>query len=403
MRAPNVLASNRVTADWCASAPAGDFVLSGVGVWPLLAILADAAEGPARAELARVIGVPVTAARESALELLEVLATSSSTAAALGVWAKADLPLRADWAGNLPAGVVQRLGGQNALDRWASAHTRGMIERFPLRITDATVLVLATALFAETAWRTPFQPAGLAPVAGPWAGHRGVALSRHSADAGAAAILDGPAPVTRVVVEGVDDLDVHLLLGAAEPGAVLATGLAALHGAVPIRGELPPGTQGPGLTVLEQSSATPLDYLRITVPPFDIRSSHDLLEHPGRFGLDAATRAELDNFPAISPIPLFLSQGRQDALARFSAKGFKAAAVTAFAMAPGGMPPPPGYTTRLVQATFDRPFGFLAVHRPTGLAIVAGWVATPPAPPPEEEDDTVYPPGAPRPVRHPVI
>jgi hypothetical protein len=28
--------------------------------------------------------------------------------------------------------------------------------------------------------------------------------------------------------------------------------------------------------------------------------------------------------------------------------------------------------------TFDRPFGFLAVHRPTGLVVVAGWVAAPP-------------------------
>jgi hypothetical protein len=31
----------------------------------------------------------------------------------------------------------------------------------------------------------------------------------------------------------------------------------------------------------------------------------------------------------------------------------------------------------LVSVTFDRPFGFLAVHRPTSLVLVAGWIAEP--------------------------
>jgi hypothetical protein len=30
-----------------------------------------------------------------------------------------------------------------------------------------------------------------------------------------------------------------------------------------------------------------------------------------------------------------------------------------------------------VWVAFDRPFGFAAVHRPTGLVLVAGWVAAP--------------------------
>ena len=29
---------------------------------------------------------------------------------------------------------------------------------------------------------------------------------------------------------------------------------------------------------------------------------------------------------------------------------------------------------REIKVIFDRPFGFLAVHRPTGLILVAGWV-----------------------------
>ncbi|GGV14111.1 hypothetical protein GCM10010182_38300 [Actinomadura cremea] len=31
----------------------------------------------------------------------------------------------------------------------------------------------------------------------------------------------------------------------------------------------------------------------------------------------------------------------------------------------------------MLDVTFDRPFGFLARHRPTGLVLLAGWVADP--------------------------
>jgi len=36
-----------------------------------------------------------------------------------------------------------------------------------------------------------------------------------------------------------------------------------------------------------------------------------------------------------------------------------------------------GLGKRLVRVSFDRPFGFLAVHRRTGLVLVAGWVDDP--------------------------
>jgi hypothetical protein len=37
-----------------------------------------------------------------------------------------------------------------------------------------------------------------------------------------------------------------------------------------------------------------------------------------------------------------------------------------------------------VTVVFDQPFGFLAVHRPTGLVLIAGWVA-------QAERSTAYP------------
>ena len=60
-------------------------------------------------------------------------------------------------------------------------------------------------------------------------------------------------------------------------------------------------------------------------------------------------------------------------MARFSATGFEAAAVTA--MADGRRIRPNCQARRPYSSRWSRPFGFIAVHRPTGVPVVAGWVA----------------------------
>jgi len=105
---------------------------------------------------------------------------------------------------------------------------------------------------------------------------------------------------------------------------------------------------------------------------------HDLLENAELFGLTAAARRNEDGwFPEISEAPLMVQAAAQDATATFSAEGFVAAAVTAVAMMAGSAGPSFEHTVRHLTARFDRPFGFLAVHRPTGLVIACGWVADP--------------------------
>lgn len=50
--------------------------------------------------------------------------------------------------------------------------------------------------------------------------------------------------------------------------------------------------------------------------------------------------------------------------------------MTAFGAAGAGMPALRHVTTT-VNATFDRPFGFLALHRTSRLVLAAGWVTDP--------------------------
>ena len=55
---PAVRAANALTAQWCTRLGSGDFALSGAGLWPLLALLASAADEQARAELTNALGRP---------------------------------------------------------------------------------------------------------------------------------------------------------------------------------------------------------------------------------------------------------------------------------------------------------------------------------------------------------
>ena len=201
-------------------------------------------------------------------------------------------------------------------------------------------------------------------------------LSRTTSDLSIAAVLDDA--VTRVVVESDGDVDVHLLLGADQPPAeILGAGLRELSGQAQVSLAADTGDRGgPGLTVERLKSPWPKDILRLSLPSFEIKTEHDLLENPDLFGLRLLTDTTTSHLPRLSPIPLAISAGAQEVLARFFAEGFEAAAVTAFG-AVGSALPEERYDVTYASVDFDRPFGFLAVHRPSRLAVVAGWVKRP--------------------------
>jgi serine protease inhibitor len=115
----------------------------------------------------------------------------------------------------------------------------------------------------------------------------------------------------------------------------------------------------------------------LELPSFEIKTHHDLLEQTELFGLRPLTDPVTSHLPLLSPAPLFVSDGAQDVVARFFAEGFEAAAVTAFGLCATGAPPEDCCEVTFANVIFDRPFGFLAVHRPSRLAVVVGWVDSP--------------------------
>ncbi|MGW1838332.1 serpin family protein [Streptomyces sp. NPDC002067] len=379
-----VRAVNAMTARW-ARAAVGErgTVLAAAGVWPLLALLATPAAGQARAELSAALGTAPEHAMDEARALLATVDAMDGAAAAAGVWAARSVELRPEWRARLPDGALGELTGDAAADRaaldaWASRGTGGLIERMPVATGPGTLLVLASALLLRTTWETPFAERPLRPAEGPWAGRTLAELYRRTEDGAGLRVHTTPdGPLTEARVTGTAGIDVHLLLGpeGLPGGAVLAHGVAALAGTYPVA----PGADGngPGLTLSSVPSHHGRPLTELSTARFTVDADHDLLRWPEVFGLGAAASASAGHFPGLAARPLAVSAARQTATAVFGPLGFRAAAVTAIGMRAAGMALPPPRRSPLVTAHFTRLFGFLAVHRASGLVPVAGWVTDP--------------------------
>ncbi|GLW44712.1 hypothetical protein Stsp02_03740 [Streptomyces sp. NBRC 14336] len=384
-----VRAVNALTGRW-AGRTTGGTVFSAAGLWPLLAFLADGATGAAREELADAVGLPADRAAAAARELLAGLGSAAGVDSALGLWTKRTLELRERWEAGLPAEAHGVLTGyaeadRKALDSWASGRTGGLVERMPVQVTDDTELVLASALSLRTRWLRPFEEAPWLPQTGPWAdgGTYLLGLERSGTLLDRVGVADTPdGHVTELRVYGTDAVDVHLVLGeeAMTPAQVLRAGVSLLTDRTRLTpgDRLPLGEPGPGVRVRRiraEHPAPPTLYVR--TPAFEGRADHDLMRRPEVFGLATAGLPMAGgHFPGVSAFPLVIDSAQQSAVAKFHARGFEAAAVTAMAAAGAGFPQLRWLVT-VVDADFSRPFAFLAVHRHTRLALAAGWVVEP--------------------------
>lgn len=381
----HVAAVNALTAAWARRADDESFVLSGAGLWPLLGILATSADEPGRSELAGAVGVPADDALAAAALVLATMDQADGVDAALGLWAQRAARIRPEWRDSLAADTYGELAGDPAvdqpmLDAWARDRTHGLIEKFPIKISPQMLLTIATALAVRTTWQHRFSDARLAPSQGLWRGRELAGLTRTTPDVDDVRVADTPAgPVTITSLAGDNGLDVHLVLGEPEqaPGAVvpaaidaIGDGQAARSGYALLAAGSPGGPEvAPGVSVVAASRPG----LQVETVRFSVTSDHDLMRTAELFGLTTVSGPGT-HFSRIGEVGLKVDEARQSAVAIFSALGFEAAAVTAIAMRGVAMP---RRDARALAVAYDRPFGFVATHRSTGLVLFAGWVTDP--------------------------
>ncbi|MBV9593858.1 MAG: proteinase inhibitor I4 serpin [Actinobacteria bacterium] len=357
-----------LTARWLADLPLErGTVVSGAGLWPLLAFLAGAADGEARTELAEAAGVKPEQAAPVARDLLAVLAASPDVRSAIGTWTRDSIQLAEWWQTEVPSDTIGRLpsdeaAAQRVVDAWARERTDGLIDKMPVEIDPDVDVLLATALLLRTTWTKPFETVRL-----PEGGSR---LRRDTPGLDdVCAVGDGR--VTVVTVRGQNDVDVELAIGPvdAAPADVLGellTSAPALTGAQLLTHHC----AAPATSIVEARGRAP--FTRLTVPAFEIRVTHDLLRQASTLGLEAAADFRHARFPGVSPQPLWVTKAAQEVVACFFATGFEAAALTAIGMKTLSFHHEP--TTQCLAVVLDRPFGFAAVHRPTKMPLFAGWV-----------------------------
>lgn len=345
-------------------------------------------EGPAREELSAAAGIEGPEGVDSALQLINSL-DGGDAHLAMGLWTNAHLPLSEWWVENVPAQLRGLLTGraaddQEELNSWASKLTGGQIQSIGIELKEAahwlhsTLLVAASALSIDTRWKKRFDVGPMLVSAGPWANRQLLSLWRSTPDLDDVAVARGTAvgTLTLVVVRGAADIDVVLATASHthSPLQVLIAACTALTDDAPSTpgSTLAEGFVAPGLSVASVETFERTPQLRVFVPPFTVATRHEVTEYPNVFGLKTLTDTRKGHLPKISNVPLALDQGVQQVTADFSAEGFRAAAVSAFSMRFGATP---GFSTRCVTVEFDRPFAFLARHRPTGMLVVVGLVA----------------------------
>ena len=388
------------------AAPAGHQVASPLGAWLLLALSAPAATGGRRAELGEVLGMDPAAAAEVAGALLSE--PHPLVAAASAVWHRAGIDVTglAGWRAGLPAATTfGPLPDQAGLDRWAREHTFGLIDAFPLKVSEEVRLALASALATKVSWLEPFDVAPAAALGGgsawasrltkvlrtPKGGHLSfVARSRH---AGEVIVHVASADSGGARGGGVAGLDVVSVAAGAEvePRRVLAAAyeigpMAALGGPQPARVslfDLTPG-ESPLWTIREEVIvARARERCGAVLPCWSATSDHDL--SAPALGFAAASKV----LRPLAGLDGGRFEARQAAMARYGRYGFEAAAVTGhFELTSAPAP----VAARIAELRFGHPYAVVAVAsqhvlppgeqytRPGpwhGVPVFSAWVSEP--------------------------
>ena len=322
----------------------------------------------------RLLGADPMAAAQLAAELLTDPHPLLAAGAGLWVAPAVTTPVMERWRDGLPPRVTTGdIPTQEAIDGWVNERTLGLIDHFPIRMNPDIVCLLVTALATKVSWDVPFEvveAAALAPSA--WAANLGRVLRSPRQD-----------PRHRQYVTETNragTVGVHLagargglLVGsviAADPEVAPADVLAAAHSIVTAEARAPhsvarrslfdlPLGHGAIWTIIEEEVETKAtdgreEVVTAILPAWSAETTVDLDRQD--LGLPAAARI----IKKALGLPKLIYEAKQAAVARYTAIGFEAAAVSALAIMSSAPQLRPGYR-REATLRFGHPFAVVAV------------------------------------------
>jgi hypothetical protein len=378
----------------------GHHVVSPLGAWMLVALCSTLAGEDQLNGLTAILGAEPGAAANFAAGLLSDPHPLVGAGAAAWVQEAVMTERVRQWRESLPQVVdTGDIPTVKQADTWAEERTLGLIKRFPATITPDVVCLLATALATKVSWEVPFavvDAQALDP--SPWAGQLQRVLRAPQGD-----------PRHRRFIADTDragTVAVHLtgargglLVGSviaadsnAPPGDVLAAAEAMVTAEARQRGSV-------DATSLFDLPLGSTQIWTITEEPAEIEGPDGRDERIDTVLPAWSADTELDlndetlGFPAVARIvaaALELStlrfEARQAAVARYSAVGFEAAAVTMLGIAMSSRTTRAGLR-RLATVRFGHPFAVVAAVSDTrfgepvspwhGLPVFSAWVSEP--------------------------
>ncbi|CAN5328185.1 hypothetical protein BH18ACT9_BH18ACT9_18370 [soil metagenome] len=370
-------------------------VASALGLWLLLAVVASTSRGEDRRQLQQVLGLSVDDAAVLAQQLLADPHPAVSSAVAL--WADAGrlLPDFGAWAERLPSSVeTGPVPTQAEADAWARRRTGGMIERFPVTLDPASLLVLASALATDVTWPEPMKTASAKLMGGLFANRVTsclVAPERSDQQlfdtdaAGRVAACEmssesGLRVLSVIAEESLPPAQVHV--AALQVAASRAGSKDGTDPAVPVDLFDVDLGEGHAWTLTESTASRRTSQERLAefvtyLPAWSASTTHDLTSAPG---VSPASKT-LGEFAHALDRPVAF-EARQSAVAEFTRVGFKAAAVTVIAMRATGVPSDPRRVRlRRAEVKFGRPYAVVATAAGhgawDGLPVFSAWVERP--------------------------
>ncbi|MER5207972.1 serpin family protein [Streptomyces sp. NPDC002825] len=365
-----------LAARWLSRLGDGDFVVSPVGLWLALGVVASGARGRTGEELRGLVGVEGEAAGQAVTLVGRRVAEADGVAVATGVWSA--LPILQAFRRGVPGvrfGVLpwavlfalpdevfgatddMTLGElpdlQGELDAWVRRATGGRIPRLPLDLDGSEDLVLLNALALRTSWLSAF-PGHLTrdlPFTDGYGDTRPVPTMRKRIPA-AWVWYVGRHTVVELPCQ--DGPRVRFVLGAEGAGPADV---------------LPAAWAGP-------AARRPLaaDSADLTLPRFTLRTTIDAREHLAALGIGSALRPGAD-FSGISAADLYVARVAQSAVVDVTEQGVEAAAVTQVSMTRGAPAPRHEAVERIA---FDRPFGVVVLDGSGELPLFTGWRSSAP-------------------------
>jgi len=339
--------------------PTENYVASPFGSWLLLAVLAGSTDFSGvpenEAAVVDILGLPIDDAATAAEEFLVNL---DGADLGIGAWFDPGFALKApriaSWLKANTLGTTEdRIPSQKEMDEWTSEATHGLITEFPLEIKPELMFLVASVVYTKFEWRTPYDVVDSATHAGlaSWdvdkalfTSTAGINFWRNGNVVFASHVntSDGGQQVTSfVVVSGeVDDLGL----------------LALAHSTHDRHSSTERVSYYDAATLILDANATVVFDEKLhenrssaVLPAWEADNTHDL-ELPS-FGYEAISETLIIGYP--DEYDGF--KAKQSVVAKYGAKGFEAAAVTAFGMMRASAAMPMNGAHRATVA-FDRPF-----------------------------------------------